>query len=168
MSFTLLQQGIDTSTFQALGTGLRFGGSLVIALIVGAILLYATPDFLERTLRRARDETLRSFLWGLGVEILLLVVSVILAITVVGLIVAIPLLIVLAIVIYVGEVAVYIHLGRELLDYANVEASNTFVVLVVAAVVAAVVTTIPILGPIVAFVAGAIGFGAMLVNWRSD
>ncbi|GGL57123.1 hypothetical protein [Halocalculus aciditolerans] len=161
-----LAGGFDPQTVQGLGTGVRIGGSLLISIVVGAILLYGAPDFLERTIRRAREETVRSFLWGFGVEIAIFIVSVLLIITIIGALVAIPLLLVLAIIVYVGQISVFIHLGRRALEYADVD--NDLVALVVAAVLAAVLGAIPILGPVLTFVAGAVGFGAILVNWRSD
>lgn len=167
MSITVLQQaGPDPSTLQGIGTGIRLGASLLVSIIVGAILLYGAPDFLERTITRAREETLRSFLWGFGVEVVIAIAAIILAITIIGVIVALPLLIVLGVIVYLGQISVFINLGRQLLEYVDVD--NDVVVLVVAAVLSAVLAAIPILGPFVAFVAGAVGFGAMLVNWRSD
>jgi hypothetical protein len=148
------------------GSAAQIAGTFLGTLVVGALLLAFAPDFTERIMDTAEDEPVTSFLWGLGIFLALIVVTVVLVITIVGIVLAIPLLIVMFVLYLVGSAIVFILVGERLAAAGDVDTSR-WGHLVVGALVAAVLAAIPFVGGLVNFVVNSVGVGAIAYRWRS-
>ncbi|GGL57133.1 hypothetical protein [Halocalculus aciditolerans] len=159
MSFLLAQVG--SGALQGVSMSSRLGIAVVVSLFVAGGLMWGVPEFLEGTIRRVKRETLRSFLWGLGVFIaLLFLVRVVALAPVVGKPLAAFAGLLLLVVAYVGQIVVYIHVARLALDRQGVDSESATVVAAVA--LAVVVSLIPAIGVLASFVVGALGLGAIV------
>lgn len=145
----------------------RTAGTFLGTLIVGGLLVALAPDFVEDVIETVEDELGTSFLWGVGVFVALILVTIVLFITIVGIIVAIPLLIVTGILYLVGSAIVFVAIGDRILDAADTEGSR-WADLVVGALVAAVIAAIPVIGGLANFVINAVGVGAIVYRWRRE
>ena len=134
--------------------GQAFGGAL-LTLVVGGGLIALVPEYTERTTDRILETPGETFLYGLVLTVLGLVLAFLLAITVVGVILVVP-LVVAAVVL--GELG-YLAAGRLLTD-------DWAVVLLGAVVVAAFAGGVPFLGTLVGFVLGSMGIGAWYLEHR--
>lgn len=148
---------------QSLSVFTRVISSAAITLVAGGAYFVFAPASAEATLKRARDEPVDSFLWGLGIGIAVIVASVLLALTVIGLVVAIPLILVFAVVELAAQAVVFVLVFETLLDSKPPVGKS----LVGAAVTAGVLSAIPLLGPLVSFVVGSVGVGALFLNSRA-
>lgn len=122
---------------------------MALTLVVGGLLLLLAPTFTDRATFRIHNRPGRSFLYGLGVTILAIVVILGLVITIIGIVLAIPLVFVL---LFLGEVG-YLAVGRLVSE-------NRWVMLLVAMVVTGIVGAVPVLGGVIAFVISTLGTGA--------
>lgn len=147
---------------QSLSVFTRVLSSAAITLVAGGAYFVFARDSAEATMRRARDDPLECFLWGLGIGIAVLIVTVLLAITVIGLIVAIPLIIVFAVVELAAQAVVFVLVFESLLG----SKPPTGKALVGAAVLAGILSAIPLIGPLVSFIVGSVGVGALFLNTR--
>lgn len=135
-------------------------GNVVFMLLVGGILLAVAPSYVKRLSEDINAEPVANFGWGILVYIGTIVLAVILTITIIGAIVAIPLLLVLVVAVIVGQVVAFIAvLGRWV--------EGDWVALGAAAVVAGALGFVPGIGGLVNLVISAIGFGAVVRDWRS-
>lgn len=148
---------------QSLSIMTRVISSAAITLVAGGAYLVFARDSAEATMRRARDEPLESFLWGLGIGIAVILVTVLLAITVIGLIVAIPLILVFAVVELAAQAIVFVLVFESLLGSTRSKGDA----LIGAAVMAGILSAIPVLGPLVSFIVGSVGVGALFLNVRA-
>lgn len=134
--------------------GQALAGAL-LTLVVGGGLIALVPEYTERTTDRVLETPGETFLYGLVLTVLGVVLVFLLAITVVGVILVVP-LVVAAVV--VGELG-YLAAGRLLTD-------DWTVVLLGAVVVAAFASGVPFLGGLVGFVLGSMGIGAGYLEYR--
>lgn len=149
------------------GSAAQIGGRFVGTLLIGALLIAFAPDFTERIMDTAEDEPVTSFLWGFGIFLALIVVTVVLAITIVGIVLAIPLIIVMIVLNLIGSVIVFVLVGERLAAAGDVDTSR-WGHLVVGSIVAAVLAAIPFIGGLVNFVVSTVGVGAIVYRWRSN
>lgn len=157
---TVAQPSVEQAQSASIVT--RFLASAVVTLVAGGAYFVFAPDSAEATMQRAREDPLESFLWGLGIGIAVIVVTVLLAITFIGLIVAIPLILVFAVVELAAQAVIFVVIFSSLLDSKPAVGKA----LVGAAVLAGVLSAIPIVGPLVSFVVGSVGVGALFLNVR--
>lgn len=151
---------------QLLGSWMSAVGTFLGTLVVGGLLLLLVPAFVERSIETIEEEPGQSFVWGLGIGILLVIVLLGLVITIVGIVIAIPLLLVMAVVWFVGSAIVFIYLGERLADAADVETSR-WGHLLVGAVLTTVIAAVPFVGGLINFVINVFGVGAIVFRWRS-
>ena len=131
--------------------------SALLALVVAGGLVALVPDYVERTTDRILDAPGKTFIYGVVIGIVGILVAVVLVFTVVGILVSVPILIALAVVGYLGFLAA----GR-----AVSESWGT--VLAVAVAAAAVTGGIPVLGGLVGLVLDSMGIGAAYLDYRDD
>jgi hypothetical protein len=165
---TLLLQGSPPVAPEAaaeVGVVGRATGTFVGTLIVGALLLVVAPDYTERVMDTVEEHPGRSFLWGIGVLVALVIVTVLLVVTVVGIFVAVPLLLVMLLFYLVGSAIVFVLVGERALAAADVDSSR-WGDLAVGAVAAAVLASIPFVGGLANFVVNSVGIGAIVYRWR--
>ncbi|EMA01229.1 hypothetical protein [Haloferax denitrificans] len=139
----------------------RAGGSFLIDLVVGGILVAAAPAYTRDAIAEIRDDPGGSFLWGLGVGIGGVIVLVLLAITIIGLLVAIPGFLALVLLSIVGGAVSTVLLGSLVTGVASGGSPSLGVSLVVGALVAAVLSLVPVLGGVVLFVVDMLGLGVV-------
>ncbi|WP_424008850.1 hypothetical protein [Haloferax denitrificans] len=139
----------------------RAGGSFLIDLVVGGILVAAAPAYTRDAIAEIRDDPGGSFLWGLGVGIGGVIVLVLLAITIIGLLVAIPGFLALVLLSIVGGAVSTVLLGSLVTGVASGGSPSLGVSLVVGALVAAVLSLVPILGSVILFVVDMLGLGVV-------
>ena len=132
-------------------------GAMVITLIVCGGFAAFAPEYAERTTDRIYDEPVSTFLYGIGLLLLSVVVLVLLLISIVGIVVAIPLAVLL---IVVGELG-YVAAGRSVTD-------SWIAVVLVAVAVSAFVGGVPVVGALVGFVLGSVGIGAAFLEYSDD
>lgn len=142
-------------------------GTLVFYLIVGALLVGIVPDYVDRMTRRIREDTVLSFLWGIGLSVALVILIVILVITIVGILVAIPLILLAALCLMIGNVLVMITIGTLALEELD-RRRDLWAALVIGLVIAVLIGLIPIVGPLFNFAIGMIGFGAVVSGFLTN
>lgn len=130
-------------------------GAALITLVVGGGLLAFAPEYTERTTQRIHDLPGVTFIYGLGLVVLTIIVVALLAITVVGLLAVIPIIIGL---IVVGELG-YLAAGRAVTD-------NWGVALLVAMGCSVIVAGVPILGSLLGLILSSMGLGAAYLGYR--
>lgn len=152
----------------AVSLGVEFVSTAVILTVLGAIVLAVAPDFTGDGVRYLHDEPTEAFLSGLVAFVATVVAMFLLAITVVGLVIVVPLGIVL-VVLGVGATTVsVIALGswiRTALDGGA--ATGHGAALLIGAIIWAAAEIVPILGGLVTFVVGTMGYG-YLVLWVAN
>lgn len=135
-------------------------GNFVFMLVVGGILLAVAPSYVDRLSENINAEPVANFGWGILVYIGTIVLAVVLVITIIGAIIAIPLMLVLVIAVIVGQVVAFIAVLSRWVD-------GEWQALGAAAVVAGALSLVPGIGALVNLVISAIGFGAVVRDWRS-
>lgn len=149
--------GIDLSV----GLGGSAIGAFVTTLVVGAILVAMAPAYTDRMTDDVFDAPVGSFFYGLLCLLGLFLAIVLLVVTVIGIIFVIPLLLLAYLVWAVGSTLVFLSIGERILDDADWPAP----LLVGAALNAGLALTG--IGGVVSFCLGALGFGAVLLDWQA-
>ena len=164
---TLVLQGptVEPAPVVEFGIASRAGGTFLGTLIVGALLLVLAPDYTEGVIETVEEDLGPSFLWGIGIFVALIVVTLLLVFTVVGIVVALPLALLAFVLYLVGSAIVFVAVGERILDAADVETSR-WGDLAVGALVAAVLAAIPFVGGLANFVVNSVGVGAIVYRWR--
>ncbi|MFK5602423.1 MULTISPECIES: hypothetical protein [unclassified Haloferax] len=139
----------------------RAGGSFLIDLVVGGILVAVAPAYTRDAIAEIRDDPGGSFLWGLGVSIGGVIVLVLLAITIIGLLVAIPGFLALVLLSIVGGAVSTVFLGSLVTGTASGGSPPLGVSVAVGALVAAILSLVPILGSVILFVVDMLGLGVV-------
>lgn len=140
--------------------GFEFAVSVVVTGIIGAVVLSVAPDFTRDGVEYLHKEPGEAFLYGLGAYVITVVVTILLAITIVGILVVIPGLVVLAILGLGATTVSVISFGswlRSAVGGGGVTEYGT--ALVVGAFAWAAVSLVPVLGALVTFVVGTMGYG---------
>jgi hypothetical protein len=134
----------------------RFGGALLVNLVLSGLLLGLAPEYARRTVGAIRDDPGSAFLWGLLVGIALPIGLVLVALTIIGLLITIPGLLALAVLGIVGNAVAICWFGSLLtggsVDVAAVGAGS----LALAAVAA-----VPVLGNLATTLVGLFGLGVV-------
>ncbi|WP_123621395.1 hypothetical protein [Halorubrum sp. CSM-61] len=161
-------------------TGVELVGSAVVEFVVTAVVIgficaavsAVSPEFTDDGLEYLRAEPGEAFLYGLVAYVVSAVAMLLLAITVIGLVIVIPAAIVIGILSLGGTAVSVIALGtwiRSTLGSGTPKDRGT--ALVVGAVAWAGLGLVPVLGGIVTFVVGTMGFGYLalwVTNGRFD
>jgi len=161
-------------------TGVELVGSAAVSFVatavgvalVGAVVSAVAPDFTDKGVEYLHAEPGEAFLYGVAAYVAIAVAMFALAITIIGLLVAVPAVIVLAILSFGGTAVSAIALGAWLRSLLGMGVANgRGPDLVVGAVAWAGLGLIPVLGGLVRFVVGAMGFGYLalwIANGRFD
>ncbi|SEW15675.1 hypothetical protein [Natrinema salifodinae] len=129
----------------------------LITLVVGGLLIVASPDGTRRQTDRALESPGAAFVYGLLSLIVVVGASFLLAITMIGIVLAIPLLLGYAIALIVAGEFGYLAVGRLAADAWPAA-------LAVAIAVSALTGLVPVLGSLVGFVIGMIGAGTVVME----
>ncbi len=143
--------GIETG-FSPIGDAI---GSLLITLLVGGALVYVVPDFTERTTDRILENPLETFVYGLVITIIGVILAVLLAITIIGLLFVIPMIFAAIVIGILG----YLAAGRTISE-------EWTTVLLIAALISAVTGGIPVLGAIIGIILSSMGIGAVFLEYK--
>lgn len=157
VSWRVLQADFDVDV--TLGEGLAGGavGTFLTTLIVGGILVAVLPAYTERMMETVLEEPVDSFVYGVASLVFVALAVLVLVFTVVGVIVAIPLIVLTYLVWAVGSAIAFLAIGDRLVDRGD----GWLKPLVVAAAMNGGLALTGV-GVLVAFVVGAVGFGAVL------
>lgn len=163
------------STGPLLGVGLEFVASVVVLGLIGWIVRAIAPDFTADGVAYVLAEPGEVFLYGLLAGIAVFGVSVLLAITVVGVVILIPGLIVLAILGLGGTTVAMISLGSWIRSALGTGPQSVpekhGQALSIGVIAWAAIDLVPVLGGLITFVIGTMGFGYLalwLANGRFD
>ena len=136
-----------------------FGG-----ILAGVVLVLLLPRFFTEAAAEIQQRPIRTVIVGIVVPILILVSIVIAAITVLGLPLALITLLVFLFFGAASEVPVAVWLGERILHSRTpLGRQSTIVNFFLGALILLVLAVIPVLGPIVSFVASCFGFGGLLL-----
>lgn len=161
-------------------TGVELAGSAAISFVatavgialVGAIVSAIAPDFTDDGVAYLRTEPGEAFVYGVVAYVAIAVAMFVLAITIIGLIVVVPAIIVLAILSFGGTAVSAIALGAWVRSaLGRGPANGRGADIAVGAVAWAGLGLVPVLGGLVTFVVGAMGFGYLalwIANGRFD
>jgi uncharacterized protein YacL len=149
----------DTEIDLFFGVGSSAVGAFLSTLIVGAIMVALAPGYVERVMRRVRDDPLSSFVYGLLWVILVAVLVVALVISILGILLVPILFVVVSLVWSIGAAIAFLAIADRLVDRSD----GWLKPLLVAAALAGGLTLTGI-GGIVSFAVGAAGFGAILAD----
>ena len=147
------------------GTTASAAGTFVGTFLVGALLLVLAPNWTQKIIDTIEDDPLPSFLWGVGIFIALILVTIALVITIIGIALAIPLIFVMIFVSLIGGAIVFIVVGERVLDAVDMESSR-WGHLAVGALLAAILAAIPVVGGVTNFIVNSVGVGAIAYRWR--
>jgi hypothetical protein len=151
---------------------LSFVATAVGITLVGVIVSAVAPDFTDSGVAYLRAEPGEAFVYGVVAYVAIAVAMFVLAITIIGLIVVVPAILVLAILSFGGTAVSAIALGTWIRSAFGSRAANGRETdLVVGAVAWAGFGLVPLLGGLVRFIVGAMGFGYLalwLANGRFD
>jgi len=147
---------------------LSFVGTAVGVTLVGLVVSAIAPDFTDSGVEYLRADPGEAFVYGVVAYVAIAVAMFLLAITVIGLIVVVPAILVLAVLSFGGTAVSAIALGTWIRSLLGMGAANgRGADLVVGAVAWAGFGLVPVLGGLVRFVVGAMGFG-YLVLWIAN
>lgn len=132
-------------------------GAFLSTLIVGGILVFAAPDYVESRVRALADHPLACFAYGFVLAIVIAVIAVILVVTIIGIPVAILLGIVVWLLWAVGSAIGYLAIANRLVGHEG----GWLLPLLVAALINGVLT-LTVIGGLVSLLVGTAGFGAVL------
>jgi hypothetical protein len=149
--------GVDTGLAAGVSVLVQALSAGLATLLVGGGFLFLAEEYTTKTTDRIHEQPGETFVFGIGLGLLTLLVVVVLAITVVGLVLAIPILLAVSVVGVLG----YLAVGRLVSDEPPV-------VLSVAVGVSAFVGGVPVLGGLVGFVLGSMALGAVYLEYRDD
>jgi uncharacterized protein YacL len=136
----------DTEIDLFFGVGSSAVGAFLSTLIVGAIMVALAPGYVERVMRRVRDDPLSSFVYGLLWVILVAVLVVALVISILGILLVPILFVVVSLVWSIGAAIAFLAIADRLVDRSDGWLTLTGI------------------GGIVSFAVGAAGFGAILAD----
>lgn len=134
--------------------------SFVGTLVVGALILAAAPEFVDRIVDRVHNETGMCMGWGILMFIIAFGAIVLLFITIIGILVVIPLAIGFGILGAAGNALGYLALFAPHIE-------SRWAALVVGAAISGVAGIIPVVGGILGFIVGSLGVGAIVREWQS-
>lgn len=157
---------------RVVSAGIEFVLSAVLLGVIGAIVYSVAPEFTTDGVGYLHDDPGEALIYGLGAYVVTIISAVLLAITIVGLVVLVPALIVLAVLGFGGTTVSVIALGSWLRSaFGGGAATEYGTALVVGAVAWAGLNLVPVLGGIVTFVVGTMGYGYLalwLLNGTFD
>lgn len=145
--------------FRGLDTVLSIYG-LLATFLVGAVLLFAFPEFADTVTTRVSDEPLVSGGIGLGGLVGIPVVLLLTVITIVGLPVALIGLMAFGLLVFTSSALAEYAVGAWALSYASVD--NRWLALVIGVVGVGLLSRLPLVGGPVNLVVFLLGFGAVL------
>jgi len=162
----------------------RFAGPVInavwgfaVTLVVGALLLALTPTFTGNAVDTVGKKPGVSFLWGLGLVVVLAVAAfaaTYIPLDLAGIVAAFLIVIAILVVTLVGSVVVFVYVGGRLLAAAGIETSRGGHIVVgalVAAILGVVFGIVPFVGGIPTVltnvVIGIFGAGAIAYRLRS-
>lgn len=136
-------------------------------LATGAVVVAFLPRLMSDTADLVHDRPSRSALVGLGGLILTPIAIVVAASTVIGLPLAFLTTLIYLILVYVSRIGVALWLGRRLMGTrVRLGRTRALANFGVGALILTIVRFIPVLGPLVTFVAVVVGLGALLLRLR--
>jgi uncharacterized protein YacL len=147
------QPGVDISpTFQA-------GSGALSSLVLASGLLLLAPEYTTRTTDRIRNKPVETLVYGIGLSIAFVFLSVVVIAILRGLgaLLLIPVVFVVLLVSQLG----YLSIGMAL-------TTNRPLVLLVAVVTTAFAAGVPILGGLVGLIFGSLGTGAAYLDYRDS
>ena len=134
-------------------------------LVIGLVVVGLFPQFMESTVQRVRDRPWHAVLMGLAWFILVPIAAIIVAFTVIGLPLALLMGAVYVALVFVGRVTLALWLGQRVVG-ANAaivqERRGLLRNFLVGGCILVIVRLIPIVGPLIVFVATIVGIGAIL------
>ena len=139
--------------------------SFISALIIGFLLIKFLPIFTQRTANTISKNALKSLGMGILALILTPIIAVILLVTIVGIPLAFILLVAFAIELYLAKIFVSLVIGQKILKFLGQKAGNGWS-LVLGLIVFMIVTMVPIIGWIVALIVLLLGLGAIVLQKR--
>lgn len=148
--------GIDV----AVGLGSSAAGAFLTTLIVGAILIAIVPGYVERTMDTVLADPIGSFVYGLLVLVVVILLAIALVITVIGILLALPGVFVVSLIWAVGAAIGFLAIADRLVGHDD----GWLLALVVAAAMNGGLALTGV-GGIVSFCVGAAGFGAVMRGW---
>lgn len=155
---------VDRQRAEAAWAGLKTGLNIYkfsVGLILGLLLIWAFPNFMQRSADQILTNPLASFGWGFLFLVAAPVVIVLLFITILGIPLALIALFAYILIIMIAQVFSSLALGEWLLKRFN-QRGGMMAAFIVGLVVLSLVKLIPVLGGIVSFVALLIGLGGYL------
>ncbi|WP_251329609.1 hypothetical protein [Haloplanus pelagicus] len=135
---------------------LRFGGTFVVNLVLGGLLVALAPEYARNAVDAIRDDPGTAVLWGLIVGIAVPIALVLVALTIIGLLITIPGLLVLVVLGVVGNAVSICWVGSLLTDGGVGVAAVG-----VGALVLALIAVIPLVGNLATTLIGFVGLGVV-------
>jgi len=169
-SLTVIERKESEEFIEDASKGFGFFGfivGLLSSLALGLVLIYLFRDFVVGLAKTVRESTLKAGLLGLGILILIPVLSLILLITVFGWSLSVLLALLTALALLVATIPVKMLAGELIYSRVFKKEAGELMYYLTGAVVFALVYEIPYLGWLVQFVALLIGFGAIGV-WFAE
>lgn len=155
---------VDKEKAEAAWAGVNLGLNIykfLVGLILGLILIWAFPNFMQKSVVQILTNPLASFGWGFLFLVATPVVIILLFITVLGIPLALITLFAYILIIMIAQVFTSLALGEWLLKKFN-QRGGAVAAFIVGLVVLSLLKLIPILGGIVSFIALLVGLGGYL------
>ncbi len=132
-------------------------------LLIGFLIIYFMPGFIERTDKIIRTRTLTSIISGITGLIIIPIVSILMIITIIGIPISLMILALYIMGLYISKIFIGITLGQYILKISGRKKQTKYLCLIVGLVALELLFMIPFISCLAKLIALVLGFGALII-----
>ena len=132
-------------------------------LLIGFLIIYFMPGFIERTDKIIRTRTLTSIILGITGLIIIPIVSILMIITIIGIPISLMILALYIMGLYISKIFIGITLGQYILKISGRKKQTKYLCLIVGLVALELLFMIPFISCLAKLIALVLGFGALII-----
>jgi len=132
-------------------------------LLIGILIIYFMPGFIEKTDKIIRTRTLLSIISGITGLIIIPIASILIIITIVGIPISLMILALYIMGLYISKIFIGVTLGQYILKISGRKKQTKYLCLVVGLVALELIFIIPFIGSLAKLIALVLGFGALII-----
>ncbi len=137
--------------------------SILPLLLIGFLIIYFMPGFIERTDKIIRTRTLASIISGITGLIIIPIVSILMIITIIGIPISLMILALYIMGLYISKIFIGITLGQYILKISGRKKQTKYLCLIVGLVSLELLFMIPFISCLAKLIALVLGFGALII-----
>ncbi|MCK5063563.1 MAG: hypothetical protein KAI51_04005, partial [Candidatus Aenigmarchaeota archaeon] len=132
-------------------------------LIIGFLIIYFMPGFIERTDKIIRTRTLISIISGITGLIIIPILSILIIITIVGIPISLMMLALYIMGLYLSKIFISVTLGQYILKISGRKKQTKYLCLIVGLVALELLFVTPYIGSLAKMITLPLGFGALII-----